>query len=230
MDVCDYDTLKEALLSALGLTVADCCRDFWQPKQYQVESTTDLAVHIKRLTARYAEGCDTFDDLVEQILLGHFLSKIPVEVAAEVWRDHVKTTTEAARMADSLIKDRNNYWDNHWSKPTDGGWKRGQDRQDQTGKPEQVGSVIPTIMYRKDTSMHGEKMDSGLLSLMKCYSCGQKGHRKADCLKQVAQVLSIPTHGGGPDGVWQGRQQDSNQNEGRHWFSSNHCPPGLCTA
>ena len=57
------------------------------------------------------------------------------------------------------------------------------------GKPEPVGSVIPTIKRREDTSKHGEKTDSGLLSQMKCYSCGPKGHRKADCPKRVAQVL-----------------------------------------
>ena len=60
------ETMKEALLSALGLTVAEC-HDYRQFRQQQDESVTDLAVRLKRLSKRYAKGCATVEDLSEQM-------------------------------------------------------------------------------------------------------------------------------------------------------------------
>lgn len=47
------------------------------------------------MTTRYIKGCDTKEEITEQLALGHFLSGLAPGLAAQVRRDKPKTATEA---------------------------------------------------------------------------------------------------------------------------------------
>ena len=57
--------------------------------------------------------------MAEQMALGRFLSMLPPGIAAQVRREKPKTMTEAARMADTVTKDRAEIKEEYWNKPKD---------------------------------------------------------------------------------------------------------------
>ena len=185
-DVGNYDKVKELLLAALGSTVDECRREYWFLKQLPKESMIDMAVRVKRMTTRYCKGCTTVETVAEQMALGRFLSMLPPGIAAQVRREKPKTTTEAARMADTITKDRAELKEAYWNKPKDNNRKPYFERKDTSPKPESSHVSSNNMGESEDTS----NADSGPFSWMKCYGCGQKGHKRSECPKKVLRIIT----------------------------------------
>ena len=185
-DVCNYDKVKELLLAALGSTVDECCREYWSLKQLPKESVIDMAVRVKCMTTRYCKGCTTVETVAEQMALGRFLSMLPPGIAAQVRREKPKTTTEAARMAHTITKDRAEVKEAYWNKPKDNNRKPYFERKDTSPKPESSHVSSNTKGESEDTS----NADSGPFSWMKCYGCGQKGHKRSESPKKVLRIIT----------------------------------------
>ena len=98
----NYDAMKETLLASFGITTAECRSDYWFLRQGAMETMNELSVWVKRLTSRYGKGCGTVEELQEPIALGRLLSLIPASIASQVRRDKPKSTTEVARLAETL--------------------------------------------------------------------------------------------------------------------------------
>ncbi len=185
-DVGNYDKVKELLLAALGSTVDECRREYWSLKQLPKESVIDIAVRVKPTTTRYCKGCTTVETVAEQMALGRFLSMLHPGIAAQVRREKPKTTTEAARMADTITKDRAEVKEAYWNKPKDNNRKPYFERKDTSPKPESSHVSSNTKGESEDTS----NADSGPFSWMKCYGCGQKGHKRSECPKKVLRIIT----------------------------------------
>ena len=186
-DVGNYDKVKELLLAALGSTVDECRREYWSLKQLPKESVIDMAVCVKRMPTRYCKGCTTtVETVAEQMALGRFLSMLPPGIAAQVRREKPKTTTEAARMAHTITKDRAEVKEAYWNKPKDNNRKPYFERKDTSPKPESSHVSSNTKGESEDTS----NADSGPFSWMKCYGCGQKGHKRSECPKKVLRIIT----------------------------------------
>ena len=118
--------------------------------------------------------------MAEQMALGRFLSMF--QPATQVRRERHKTTIEAARMADTISKDRAEMKEAYWNKPKDNTRKLHFERKDATPKLELNHDTSPNIKEGSETL---SKADGGLPSWMKCYGCYQKGHKRVDCPKNI---------------------------------------------
>ena len=164
----------------------ECRREYWSLKQLPKESVIDMAVCAKRMTTRYCNGCTMVETVAEQMALGRFLSVLPPGIAAHVRWEKPKTTTEAARMADTITKDRAEVKEAYWNKPKDNNRKPYFERKDTSPKPESSHVSSNTMGESEDTS----NADSGPFSWMKCYGCGQKGHKRSECPKKVLRIIT----------------------------------------
>ena len=179
-------TIKELLLAALGSTVDECLCEYWSLKQLPKESVIGMAVRVKCMTTCYCKGCTTVETVAEQMALGRFLSMLPPGIAAQVRREKPKTTMEAARMADTITKYRAEVKETFWNKPKDNNRKPYFERKDTSPKPESSHASSNT----KGEFEYTSNADSGPFSWMKCYGCGQKGHKRSECRKKVLRIIT----------------------------------------
>ena len=200
-DAQDYDKIKQAILSSIGMTREDCRREWWRTHKKDSESIPEYGLRIQTWTERYVQNCSTREEVLHAFAIGKVLQDLPIGAAAYVREKGPKTLQEAVRLADNYIKDRQYHSSRgqpfrRWkaeSTSTNRDYSQkekapGEKASDSHNK--ETGSKERTTEHSSGYGKHDRKNLSKYFDPEKgplCFSCRHKG---SECPKKVLKVGS----------------------------------------
>ena len=99
----DYNSLKEALLQALGLTAEYCRLDVWTLNKRYGESWQELARRIDSMISRGTQGYKTLEEVNNIMAMYKVLSLCPADAVNYVQVRQPKSALEAANLVQDFL-------------------------------------------------------------------------------------------------------------------------------
>ncbi|KAL1271128.1 hypothetical protein QQF64_030146 [Cirrhinus molitorella] len=190
-DALDYDSVKSAILRKYDINTETYRQRFRFLEVAPSESPKELYARLKELYVKWIrpEG-KTVEEIGELIILEQYLRMLSPELQVWIRERGPETAAEAASLADVFVaaRGRNQSWS----------WRGGKELRK------------PNVYHQSQYSTSGKPLIGGKLeSVMSkparkvpiCYLCGQEGHTKPVCPKNVAklsQVCFVPRTNVGP--------------------------------
>lgn len=203
----DYQSLKEAMLEAMGLSRNHCRRAFWTYQKKHSDTPQDICQQLEFYLNRLMQDCGTVADCKREFLMGKLLSYYPPEVAEFVLLRQPKTALEAANLVQDYQDGRNSWRDRGqlYRKP----WhSKAHDYGNSAGGLREEGSRRDSVAKREPDTYgehrHGSKQSGWKVQrddskgssnevndrTPTCFLCGKKGHKRPDCPNRVGRVIT----------------------------------------
>ncbi|XP_043356884.1 uncharacterized protein LOC122457205 [Dermochelys coriacea] len=161
-----YDTVKASVLDQVGLLDEKYCQRFWAAKR-----TGDLRPRaltqklMDQTTRRLRAGAQTIEEVMDALVLEHFLQRLPERTRVWVRRHQPGTVEAAVKLTEDYVEAVSPRKEGHPYKDEDPGRKS---RDTLNGKG----------LEKKRETNRGAP--TGTRQLM-CWQCGRVGHKKQDC-------------------------------------------------
>ncbi|XP_052406338.1 uncharacterized protein LOC127952096 [Carassius gibelio] len=186
-DAIDYVQVKEAILKKYSINHETYRQRFRAMEVLEEETPKELYVRLKDLYQKWVRPAErTKQEIGEMIILEQFLRMLNPEVQTWIKEHSPSSAEEAARLADVFVAARRRA--EPWSLSR---WKTARDRSYRRPSTAFQGSRSANEASVTRTENFGA---SGVETI-KCYKCGQLGHKKPMCpqlTKTLGNICYVP--------------------------------------
>ena len=196
-----YTTVKAAILRRYNINAETYRQRFRSFKNKAGQTPTEIATRLTDLASRWLKDCSTAEEVQDAVVKEQLLATFPEDIRMWVKERKLKTTTEAAQLAEDYLQARPAGTSKHERLPTGpcprcgeyGHWARycptnpkpenpmhpkaHGSRQQQTRHSEQSGESKGQHTHGGKTSERGSRTSD----TVKCYTCHEKGHLSYNC-------------------------------------------------
>ncbi|XP_048014263.1 uncharacterized protein LOC125247108 [Megalobrama amblycephala] len=187
VDAVDYAQVKEAILKKYSINHETYGQRFRAMDVLEEETPKELYVRLKDLYTKWVRPAEiTKQEIGEIIILEQFLRMLSPELQTWIKEHGPATAEEAARLADVFVAARRRA--EPWSFSR---WKTARDRSSRRPSSAFQGSRSTNEASVNRT----ENFGASVLETIKCYKCGQLGHKKPMCpqlTKTLTNVCYVP--------------------------------------
>ncbi|XP_073721145.1 uncharacterized protein [Misgurnus anguillicaudatus] len=181
----DYSQVKEAILRKYSINHETYRQRFRSLEVMEEETPKELYVRLKDLFHKWVSPDEkTTEDIAEVIVLEQFLRMLSPELQTWIKEHDPSSAEEAARLADVFVAARRRT--EPWSLNR---WKTVRDKSSRRLPSTPQGSRAASESSFKRTE------NSVSVSEIKCYKCGQLGHKKPMCpqlMKTFTNMCYVP--------------------------------------
>ena len=197
----DYPKLREAMLTAMGKSKDACRRQFWNYRRKPMEPLTEVLRDLQWMTTRLLEDCKSMEEATAVMTTGKFLSLFSLEDADYVRQRKPSTTLDYANFMTDRMEMRQQSGDprphRYWQPRPDNRPPYLSDARKEPLFPYPEGNYQPSPFKHEPTSRplsptnrRPDGPRGGGKDTIVCYGCGQKGHKRPDCPRQVRRIAS----------------------------------------
>ena len=197
----DYPKLREAMLTAMGKSKDACRRQFWNYRRKPMEPLTEVLRDLQWMTTRLLEDCKSMEEATAVMTTGKFLSLFSLEDADYVRQRKPSTTLDYANFMTDRMEMRQQSGDprphRYWQPRPDNRPPYLSDARKEPLFPYPEGNYQPSPFKHEPTSRplsptnrRPDGPRGGGQDTIVCYGCGQKGHKRPDCPRQVRRIAS----------------------------------------